>query len=95
MTRRHVNLEYRNVYLELHNDQIYYVNIDFHHYYGISAIESPTVCLCETFIGVKRREEKRMFSQAVDEWEMKRRYTNAKAASALVLSFVLSAWKWT
>lgn len=74
MTRRHVNLEYHNVYLELYNYQIYYVNIDFHHYEN-SAIESPTVCLCETSIGVKS-EEKRMFSQAVDEWEMNlRRYT--------------------
>ena len=52
-----------NLYLEPHDYQIYYVNIDLRHQYGISVAES------QTFLWGKRplaatSEEKRMFSQA-------------------------------
>ena len=53
-----------NLYLEPHEYQIYYVNIDLHHQYGISVTQSQTFLLAKRSPAVKS-EEKRMFSQAI------------------------------
>ena len=52
--------KWANLYLIPHDYQIYYVNIDLRHEYGISAAESQT----KTSTAAKS-EEKRMFSQAI------------------------------
>ena len=41
-----------NLYLEPHNYQMYYVNIDLHDQYGISAAES------QTFLRAKRPQQR-------------------------------------
>ena len=51
--------KWTNLYLIPHDYQVYYVNIDLRHQYGISAAESQT----KTSTAAKS-EEKRMFSQA-------------------------------
>ena len=42
-----------NLYLEPHDCRIYYVNINLHHQYGISAAES------QTFLCVKRPQRRK------------------------------------
>ena len=53
-----------NLYLEPHDDRIYYVNIDLRHQYGISQSKVADVPPRETSQAAKS-EEKRMFSQAI------------------------------
>ena len=51
------------MHLEPHDYQIYNVNIDLHHQYGISVIELQTILLAKR-PQVLRSEKKQLFSQS-------------------------------
>ena len=55
------------MHLEPNDYQIYYVNIDLHHQYGISVTESQTFPPRKKF-PLAKSEEKQLFLQAMDRF---------------------------